>query len=50
MNLKIESSNAVDVFKEKGCKLVFSALDSSVATEIEYLFASNGLPVFSNAR
>eukprot|EP01111_Echinosteliopsis_oligospora_P000991 TRINITY_DN1125_c0_g3_i2.p1 TRINITY_DN1125_c0_g3~~TRINITY_DN1125_c0_g3_i2.p1 ORF type:complete len:310 (+),score=115.08 TRINITY_DN1125_c0_g3_i2:104-1033(+) len=35
-------------FKE--CKIVFSALDSSVAGDIELSFASHGVAVFSNAK
>jgi len=33
-----------------GCHLIFSALDASVAGEIEMNFAKSGFPVFSNAK
>ncbi|KAI8621531.1 aspartate-semialdehyde dehydrogenase [Chytriomyces sp. MP71] len=39
-----------DAFKAVGVALVFSALDSSVAGEIEAAFADTGIHVLSNAR
>eukprot|EP01134_Creolimax_fragrantissima_P005076 CFRG5076T1 len=34
----------------KGCRLVFSGLDSSIAGEVETAFAKAGMAVFSNSR
>ncbi|EPT29973.1 aspartate-semialdehyde dehydrogenase [Toxoplasma gondii TgCatPRC2] len=39
-----------DLFKEKGCVIIFSALDAAAATELESLFAASGFMVFSNAK
>ncbi|CBZ52241.1 Aspartate-semialdehyde dehydrogenase, related [Neospora caninum Liverpool] len=39
-----------DLFKEKGCGIIFSALDVTAADELESVFAASGFMVFSNAK
>ncbi|PHJ23375.1 aspartate-semialdehyde dehydrogenase [Cystoisospora suis] len=38
------------LFRQKGCALIFSALDAAAADELEELFAREGFMVFSNAK
>jgi aspartate-semialdehyde dehydrogenase len=50
LDKKIGSMMVSECVTSLPCKVVFSALDSSVAGEVEAEFASNGYFVFSNSR
>jgi aspartate-semialdehyde dehydrogenase len=44
------SDDGPSAFRDAGCSIVFSALDASVAGDLEEQFARAGLAVFSNAK
>jgi len=46
----VVNATDIDAFKQAGCRAIFSALDASVAGDIELNFARAGFAVFSNAR
>jgi aspartate-semialdehyde dehydrogenase len=50
MDLKIGNMAVSECKPELPCRVVFSALDSSIAGEVEEEFARNGYFVFSNSR